>query len=240
MASLSPPSTPNARADGVADHAYAISEKDFLQASTIERGDGPSKPVNEPVHVEGHDSSSPWLIVSPYLERQHQLDLRTVDTPYRLLALALTKLENATNGYAIAKYEDAFEWSALMNHLKDLADREDHRWTRQQFYVVEFRSKLKKDIDNDLLFKLDKKSHEEATTAGGLLKYWYGEPDSDRRNLATCLWRSKEDAIKGGRGPWHKQARACIANMYENIDVSGVQLTIGDNVESWHFERWTH
>lgn len=256
MASLLASGTPNASANGTAGHVHAINEESLPRASTVELDGKTSIPANELVGVEKNLSSFPWLAVSPYLEREHQLDLRTIDTPYRLLALALTKLEKATDDYAIVKYEDAFKWSDLMNHLKDLADGEDYKWKRQQFYVVEFRSKLKKDIDNDLLFRLDKKSHEEATAAGGLLKYWYGEPDSDRRNLATCkstnqptflpsdcplgLWRSKQDAINGGKGPWHKQARACIANMYESIDVSGVQLTVGDDVESWHFERWTH
>ncbi|KAK5058937.1 hypothetical protein LTR84_011201 [Exophiala bonariae] len=218
----------------------SLEDKQLAQVSTVELEDKSSTSPSEHGNAEEHLSTYPWLIVSPYLEREHQLDLRTVDTPFRLLALALTRLEKATNDYATVKYEDAFKWSDLINHLKDLADREGYEWKRQIFYVVEFRSKLKSEIDNELLFKLDKKSHEEATACGGLLKYWYGEPDQERRNLATCLWRSKEDAINGGRGPWHKQARACIANMYESIDVTGVQLTVEDDVKSWHFERWSH
>lgn len=169
-----------------AEYVFDVGGKQFTQVSTTELDHQSSTPPNEWVVHKEHHSSYPWLIVSPYLEREHQLDLRTVDPPYRLLALALTKLEKACNDYATVKYEDAFEWSSLMMTLKDLAGRESYQWRRQKFYVVEFRSKLKKDIDNELLFKLDKKSHEEATACGGLLKYWYGEPDSERRNLATC------------------------------------------------------
>ncbi|KIW64995.1 hypothetical protein, variant [Phialophora macrospora] len=184
---------------------------------------------------EGTQEPTRWLTVSPYLEHEHLLDLNSVDTPNRLLALASTELEPATPQYATVKYEDALDWDSLMFTLKSLAAKEGYRWTRQEFYVVEFRSKLKKDVDVELLFKLDKESHIEATASGGLLKYWYGVPDENRRNLATCFWRSKEDAVNGGRGPWHKQARAAIPNMYEHIDIKGLHLIIEDDVRSWSF-----
>lgn len=193
-----------------------------------------------------------WLTVSPYLELEHQLDLESVDTPNRLLALALTQLRPATTDYATVTYAQALDWPQVMSTLKSLAASEGYRWTRHSFYVVEFRSKLKQNIDVDLLFRLDKESHIEATQSGGLLKYWYGVPNPERRNLATCelpcinsspssllivlgLWRSKEDAINGGLGPWHKQARAAIAQMYEEIDVKGLLLTIEDDVKDWSF-----
>ncbi|EHY59494.1 hypothetical protein HRR83_001230 [Exophiala dermatitidis] len=176
-----------------------------------------------------------WLTVSPYLEPEHQLDLESINTPNQLLALALTHLQAVTPDYATVDYNAAFNWEAVMSQLKVLSVAKGYRWKRQSFYVVEFRSKLKQDIDVDLLFRLDKESHAEATASGGLLKYWYGVADSERRNLATCLWRSKEDAVNGGRGPWHKQARAAIAQMYEMIDVHGLRLTIEDDVEDWSF-----
>jgi hypothetical protein len=49
------------------------------------------------------------------------------------------------------------------------------------------------------------------------------------------LWRSKEDAVKGGLGPWHKQARAITPQMYEMIDIKGLSLTIYDGIHSWAF-----
>src|SRR5215813_2136049 len=49
------------------------------------------------------DQSSHWLTVSPYLESPHLLDLHSVDTPNRLLALASMHLEPATGDYAIVK-----------------------------------------------------------------------------------------------------------------------------------------
>ncbi|KAK5189572.1 hypothetical protein LTR92_010474 [Exophiala xenobiotica] len=212
------------------------------------------EPVQPLPGLPDHDASTHWLNVSPYPEPEHLLDLQSLGTPCRLLALALTTLAPATTDYALTKYQDAIDWRSVMSRLRSLAQRDGYTWTRQEFYVVDFRSKLMRDIDVDLLFKLDKLSHVEATQSGGLLKYWYGVPDGDRRNLATCeyctstrnlpsviidsrqgVWRSKQDAINGGTGPWHRQARAIITTMYEEIDVRGVRLTIDDGVGSWSF-----
>ncbi|RMZ87023.1 hypothetical protein DV736_g5753, partial [Chaetothyriales sp. CBS 134916] len=174
-----------------------------------------------------------WLAVSPYLEQEHLLDLTTLDVHCLLFALSLTCLEAATDDYAIVRYENSLNLDALAAELRRLVDRHRIKWRQRDFYVVEFRSRLKESIDNDLLFKLDKESHREATESGGLLKYWYGVPNKERRNLATCFWRHKEDAIKGGLGPWHKQARAIIPQMYEEIHVIGLRLTIDDDVRAF-------
>lgn len=193
------------------------------------------------------------IIASPYLEESHLLDLTTLDDQSRLLALALSDLTTATGDYAIAAYEKAIDLEGLISSLRTLVIAEGSRWTEQSFYVVEFRSILKLGIDRDLLFTLDKKSHEEATQSGGLLKYWYGEPDAERRNLATCemimihpllenvltrsgFWRNKDDAIKGGSGPWHKKARAIVPQIYQHIKVTGLLLTIKDDVLGWTLE----
>jgi hypothetical protein len=40
------------------------------------------------------------------------------------------------------------------------------------------------------LYKLDYESHAEACESGGLLKYWFGKADGERRNLATCKFCS--------------------------------------------------
>jgi hypothetical protein len=140
-----------------------------------------------------------WLDASPYHEQEHLLNLATLDAPNRLLALALIALEAATPTYATVEYEQALDWGLVMRSLRRLASQEGFAWQRQKFYVVEFRSKLKEGIDVDRLFQLDKKSHQEATQSGGLLKYWYGVPDNERRNLATCkqgMWfRGEADEL---------------------------------------------
>jgi len=142
-----------------------------------------------------HDASTHWLNVSPYPEPEHLLDLQSLGTPCRLLALALTTLAPATTDYASTKYQDAIDWRSVMSRLRSLAQRDGYTWTRQEFYVVDFRSKLMRDIDVDLLFKLDKLSHVEATQSGGLLKYWYGVPDGDRRNHRRWGWQLELCAV---------------------------------------------
>lgn len=127
-----------------------------------------------------------YLINSPYTEPEHQLDLSTLDSQNQLLAQALAVLASATSSFATTPYQESLNWATVFSELKALVSSKGHNWTKQDFYVVEFRSKLKADIDKPLLFKLDKESHREATASGGLLKYWFGQPDAERRNLATC------------------------------------------------------
>lgn len=146
----------------------------------------PNEPNDEQVLNQPDVSFAHWLAASPYHGPSHLLDLRTLDTPNRLLAVALTTLSPTTQRYAITPYTRAFDWSSLFMRLRDLVNVEGITWARQDFYVVEFRSKLKAGIDNGLLFKLDKESHAEAAQSGGLLKYWFGDLDGERRNLATC------------------------------------------------------
>lgn len=146
-----------------------------------------------PGHINIHNDSNttsthePNLLASsPYRDDGHLLDLNTLDTQSRLLALALTTLRTKGPNYATVKYEDGLDLDGIVAELKLLAHSADVEWVEQNFYVVEFRSQLKPEIDNALLFKLDKESHREANISGGLLSYWYGEPDAERRNLATC------------------------------------------------------
>lgn len=126
------------------------------------------------------------LITSPYNAPPHLLDLSTVDTANQLFAKALTIFQPIRDDYAAAPYLDSFNWSAVIEFLRHLAEEEGYRWTRQSFYVVAFRSRLFDDVDRDRLSDLDAHSHREASQSGGLLKYWFGSKDGENRNLATC------------------------------------------------------
>jgi hypothetical protein len=136
-----------------------------------------------------NNESTSQLISSPYLDPDHILNLDTLDPQSRLFALALTKLRPQHTEYATATYEEGLNLDEVVKELKILSEELGLHWQEQDFYVVEFRSQLKTQIDNALLFRLDKESHREANISGGLLKYWFGEPDSARRNLATCTYR---------------------------------------------------
>lgn len=127
-----------------------------------------------------------WIQASPYEEDCHLTDLEPLDVQSQLFALALMSLRNLGDHYRQSSYETALNWAEVKVKLQALAEDAGIVWKAQNFYVVEFRSTLKENIDVPLLYRLDKQSHQEAAESGGLLKYWYGTPDSERRNLATC------------------------------------------------------
>ncbi|KAF3385395.1 hypothetical protein F1880_002244 [Penicillium rolfsii] len=178
------------------------------------------------------------LIASPYNGALHLLDLETLDTQSRLLALALSFFKPVRDDYATGDYLESFNWTEVFDLVKSFAKAEGHTWTRQSFYVVSFRSQLQPGVDNDHLHALDAYSHQEAIASGGLLKYWFGTKNEERQNLATCIWRTREDARLGGRGPWHAKARAAAREMYESIVFSTMELVIDDGVKSWHISEW--
>lgn len=201
------------------------------------------------------------IFSSPYPSPTHTLDLSRVPLQSALFARALQSLTPASVDYATQPYQEGFAWDALFARLREIVADEGVAWRAQDFYVVTFKSVLKEHIDRDHLGLLDEKSHEEAVESGGLLKYWFGVPDAQRRNLATCefdretffggfvcfadggcvgLWHSREDAANGGRGPWHKKARAAAGVMYESIRFETRRLTVEEGVSGWTWEDWKH
>jgi len=135
-------------------------------------------------HTEPSDS---FLVVSPYLTQPHLLDVRALSKPIQLLAKALTLLKPTRTDYATAPYLDSFNWTAVMETLHELRQVElTYRWEPQAFYVIVFRSLIPPSTDRSYLGVLDELSHAEAMKSGGLLKYWFGMPDENGRNLATC------------------------------------------------------
>lgn len=144
--------------------------------------------LNNPT-IPASDITPGHILSSPYPAPAHTLELSRVPTPSALFAQALQKLTPVSDSYATLPYEDAFDFDALFGELRRLVDEkkgEGFTWPRTSFYVVAFRSVLKDGIDSERLGLLDQKSHEEAVASGGLLKYWFGVPDGERRNLATC------------------------------------------------------
>ncbi|KAF2678499.1 hypothetical protein K458DRAFT_276495, partial [Lentithecium fluviatile CBS 122367] len=198
--------------------------------------------IENAVKKETHPSTSPplstLLISSPYNEPGHYLDLLSLDTSSRIFAKALTALKPVRSDYATASYTESLDFQAVLSLIRAFAAAEAYHWKEATFYVVIFRSKLKPSIDNELLYKLDFESHREACESGGLLKYWFGKPDGERQNLATCFWRSREDAYKGGLGSWHAQARAAGGKLYEHIRFSTHRFTVVEGGREFRFEEW--
>lgn len=111
------------------------------------------------------------LIVSPYHELPHLLDLRTLDTANQLLAKALVRLECLRDDYATAPYTEIFNWSEVIETVKDLtASISNFQWKEQAFYIVVFRSRIPPTTAYADLGVLDKAAHAEATESGGFLK----------------------------------------------------------------------
>ncbi|KAH0046404.1 hypothetical protein KCU78_g79, partial [Aureobasidium melanogenum] len=171
------------------------------------------------VEVGEAETNNSLLVVSPYTSPPHLLDLARYSKASQLFAKALTLFKPVREDYATAEYKKSFNLAQVMETLKFLSREEGYTWKKTEFYVVSFRSKLSSDADPEKLFQLDAYSHQEAMASGGLLKYWYGVKDQNRRNLATYLgfWESRQHARNGGRGPWHAKARAAAAVWYESI-----------------------
>lgn len=179
-----------------------------------------------------------FLVVSPYDEPPHLLDLRTLDTANRLLAKALVGLKCLREDYATAPYVETFNWSEVIQSVNDLASRSGFTWKEQAFYIVVFRSQIPPTTVYADLGVLDKAAHAEATKSGGFLKYWFGSPDQDGRNLATCVWRNQEDAKIGSVGEAHRRAAGATRFLYTEWRIERLKLLIKDDAADWEITKW--
>lgn len=129
---------------------------------------GVSKPeisTNESHYAGKH------LVVSPYTEQEHLLDLETLDPENQLLALALAGMKCLREDYATRPYLEVFNWDEIIGSLRALARERGHRWQETSFFVVAFRSQIPPTTVYEDLGVLDKAAHVEATKSGGFLKY---------------------------------------------------------------------
>lgn len=116
------------------------------------------------------DNMKNYLVVSPYEEKPHLLDLRTLDIPNQLLARALVGLKCLRTDYATAPYVEIFNWAQIVNNLRALASESEYEWKESSFYIVVFRSRIPPTTVYADLGVLDKAAHAEATESGGFLK----------------------------------------------------------------------
>jgi len=179
------------------------------------------------------------LVVSPYEEEPHLLDLNTLDPAHQLLAKALVCMKNSRDDYATAPYQASFNWPEIVDSLRHLVAAANFAWKETAFYIVVFRSQIPPTTVYADLGGLDQPAHAEAMESGGFLKYWFGTPDQNGRNLATCVWRSQDDARAGSVGPAHRKAAGATRTLYTEWKIERLRLLIKDSSRDWEIGQWT-
>lgn len=119
---------------------------------------------------EDSETDERWLVQSPYDEREHQLDLDTLNNENALLARALAGFKVLREDYATAPYIDTFNWPEVVEEVKRLAKLSGKGFKETSFYIVAFRSQIKASTEYADLGRLDKAAHAEAIASGGFLK----------------------------------------------------------------------
>jgi hypothetical protein len=156
------PSTPlGAEVANASDHALS-SKPESSVTITVKETASDAQSTNE--------EDDNFLIVSPYTEKPHLLDLRTLDTANQVLARALTGLKCLRGDYATAPYTEIFNWSEVIESVRTLAAESDFEWKENYFYIVVFRSQIPPSTVYADLGVLDKAAHAEATKSGGFLR----------------------------------------------------------------------
>lgn len=156
--------------------ATPVEEKRFEKASSSRHKQPPS-PTPEHNYIQA----------SPYPDQNHLLDLSTLTKPHSLMAQALAAMQPLSEQYATEVYKEAFNWPDVVDRLRKLSETEgaDYIFPETTFYVIVFRSRMPPGVYRPELGVLDKEAHREAVECGWLLKYWFGTPDQEGRNLAT-------------------------------------------------------
>lgn len=214
--------------------------------SSLKKKQWNESPGSSPSIITNEAETSPeihhLLVSSPYMSRDHLLDLRPLETYQSLLSRALTILQPVDEHYATRPYDVAFNWPTVVKQLGSLARSGDYKWESHFFYIVVFRSQLPPTTDRTKLGELDEKSHVEANKGGGLLKYWFGIPNAEGRNLATCVWRDFKDARPASSGEGHKAAARATIQMYTEWKIERLRLMIDDDgvggVGTWSIRPW--
>jgi hypothetical protein len=116
--------------------------------------------------------------------------------------------------YAVAPIIDSFNWSEC------LASVEDAQW-----YLVAFRSIRARDADDTVLYALDALAHDEAIAHTGLLHYFGGELDAERRCLSFCLWEDRVRAAEAADLPRHRDAIEAAVRMYDSYVLERYRVT---------------
>jgi hypothetical protein len=129
----------------------------------------------------------------------------------------LRGLRPIRDDYAVAPILEAFNWSECLRGVEGV-----------DWYVVAFRSVRAGDVDDALLFELDERAHEEALSHTGLLHYFSGELDAERRCVSFCVWEDRSRAVEAAGLPRHRDAIDVAVRMYDSYVLERYRLTSRD------------
>lgn len=132
-------------------------------------------------------------------------------------ALAFQRLAPLAPGYATQPILEGFNWADCLAGI-----------ATGQWYLVVFRSVRRAMADDAALIRLDERAHAEALAASGLLFYFKGHLDAQRRCLSFCLWEDMQQARAAARLPLHQEAARVVAQMYESYELERYILTKAD------------
>jgi hypothetical protein len=126
----------------------------------------------------------------------------------------LEDLRPIREDYAVAPILESFNWSECLSSVEG-AD----------WYLVAFRSVRNQHADDRLLYELDAQAHEEAISYTGLVHYFGGELDAQRRCLSFCVWEDRERAAAASALPKHRDAIGAAVTMYESYVLERYRIT---------------
>ncbi|EPY52040.1 fungal protein [Schizosaccharomyces cryophilus OY26] len=180
---------------------------------------------------------------SPYVDKEHWLNLKSLTFGHCLLSLALqTFVPKDSIHYAHLPYAEAFDIEEIVQLVRKYAHQCLKPVPNFSAYIVAFRSVLHPEVQTTQemrhkLAEIDKGSHLEANVSGGLLKYWYGVPDDTYgQNLATCWWDSKKSAKLGGAGKTHREGLKTVRGWYKDWKIEQYELEIFEGGNSYNFK----
>jgi hypothetical protein len=117
-----------------------------------------------------------------------------------------------SSNYQTEPIETSFDWEEILSHFDGT-----------EFYLFEFRSKLRPTANLALIKDLDNKAYEAAKKLN-ILYYFRGTTNQDGYNVSWCLWSELHLAKLASETDEHEGAEIIAFDSYDPFDVIGHKL----------------